>query len=146
MPPSQSTDADGIDSADGGVSKAVVSVVKLLTRKEMLKWLPAIILSVLLTLIASVLEILSPLVIGAAINKIAEITRQTEGASLEEGLLFLCFGIFLRFAAAGIPQLRDMMFLPVTQNAQRIAVVEAFEHAQHLSLNFHQTPKSRGFK
>ncbi len=139
MPPSQSTDADGIDSADGGVSKAVVSVVKLLTRKEMLKWLPAIILSVLLTLIASVLEILSPLVIGAAINKIAEITGQTEGASIEDGLLFLCFGIFLRFAAAGIPQLRDMMFLPVTQNAQRIAVVEAFEHAQHLSLNFHQT-------
>ena len=139
MPPSTSTDSDGLDSADGGVSKAIVSVVKLLTRREMRKWLPAIVLSVLLTLIASVLEIISPLVIGAAINKIAEVTGETDGVSIEQGVLFLCFGIFLRFAAAGIPQLRDLMFLPVTQNAQRIAVVEAFEHAQHLSLNFHQT-------
>ena len=139
MPPTQSTDSDGLDSADGGVTKAVASVIKLLTRREMRKWLPAIVLSVLFTLFASVLEIISPLVIGAAINKIAEITSQSEGMSIREGLLFLCLGIFLRFAAAGIPQLRDMMFLPVTQNAQRIAVVEAFEHAQHLSLNFHQT-------
>lgn len=132
-------DPDGLDSADGGVGKAIISVVKILTRKKMRKWFPVIILSVLLTLLASVLEILSPLVIGAAINKIAEITGSSDGISMKQALLFLAFGIFLRFAAAGIPQLRDLMFLPVSQNAQRVAVVEAFEHAQHLSLNFHQT-------
>ncbi len=132
--------ADRIDSADGGLGASIARILRLLARPELARWRPVMALSVLITLAASVLEVVSPLVIGHAINQLAP--AGGAAPSLGTAALWLCWGLFLRFAAAGLPQLRDWLFAPVSQDAQRVASVDAFGHALSLSLGFHQTRRT----
>ena len=138
--PTTAPDTDKIESADGGIWVSVRRIIELLARPELSKWRPIMVLAIVMTLIASVLEVASPLIIGAAINQVADV-RDGE-ASLVRAALYLAFGISIRFAAAGLPQIRDMIFAPASQHAQRVACVDAFGHAQSLSLNFHQTRRT----
>ena len=55
------------------------------------------------------------------------------GAAL---VAFVGYGL-LRFASTGAPQLRDAIFAPVSQDAQRLTAVQGFAHVQTLSLSFH---------
>ncbi len=138
--PVSQTDVDNIESADGGIGLSISRIMQLLMRPELRKWRPTVLVAVILTLISSCLEVLSPLLIGDAINTVSQVN--TGGATLISALLYLGAGIGIRFAAAGLPQLRDMMFAPVSQDAQRVACVDAFGHAQSMSLNFHQTRRT----
>ena len=70
-PPHTSPNHDTIESADGGLGPSIVRILKLLWRPELSKWRPVIAIAVLLTLGASVLEVVSPLVVGHAINQVA---------------------------------------------------------------------------
>lgn len=133
-------DVDNIESADGGIGLSIARIMQLLMRPELKKWRPTAVIAVLLTLVSSCLEVLSPLLIGDAINTVSEIN--TGNATLTGALFYLSAGIAIRFAAAGLPQLRDMMFAPISQDAQRVACVDAFGHAQSMSLNFHQTRRT----
>ncbi|MEM1147294.1 MAG: ABC transporter ATP-binding protein/permease [Pseudomonadota bacterium] len=137
----QPPDADRIESADGGILVSIARVLKLLGRSELTKWRPIMALSVLLTLVAAVLEVISPLLIGHAINQVDDAIGGTAGA-LTNAVLFIILGIAIRFMAAGLPQVRDWLFSPVSQDAQRVACVDAFGHAQSLSLGFHQTRRT----
>lgn len=133
-------DNDRIDSADGGLWGSIIQILKLLWRPELAKWRPVMAVAVVLTLGAAVLEVVSPIILGDAINKVAG--EDGEGATLTIGLIWIAFAIGLRFLAAALPQFRDFLFSPVSQDAQRIACVDAFGHAQSLSLGFHQTRRS----
>lgn len=140
MPPPNSTsqEPDRIESADGGIGVSIRRILTLLARPELKRSRPVMVLAVLLTLVAAVLDVLSPLIIGAGINVI-------DGASPGSaafGIWLLVGGIALRFAGAGLPQIRDIFFAPISQRAQRIACVDAYGHAQNLSLNFHQTRRT----
>ncbi|MEM9841939.1 MAG: ABC transporter transmembrane domain-containing protein, partial [Pseudomonadota bacterium] len=137
----QPQDADRIESADGGILVSIARVFKLLGRSELTKWRPIMALSILLTLVAAVLEVISPLLIGHAINQVDDAIGGTAGA-LTNAVLFIILGIAIRFMAAGLPQVRDWLFSPVSQDAQRVACVDAFGHAQSLSLGFHQTRRT----
>jgi ABC-type transport system involved in Fe-S cluster assembly fused permease/ATPase subunit len=134
-------DADKIESADGGIGVSIARILKLLSRAELKKWRPIMVLAILLTLGAAVLEVAFPLLLGYAVNKLV-----SNDAGLVAGLgpavfwLSVAFGI--RFAAGALPQVRDWLFSPVSQDAQRLASVDAFGHAQNLSLNFHQTRRT----
>ena len=134
-------DADKIESADGGIAVSIGRILKLLARPELSQWRPVMIIAVILTLAASILEVISPLLIGDAINTVAKV-QGGGAATLVGALLYLALGIGIRFTAAGLPQIRDMLFAPASQHAQRIACVDAFGHAQSLSLNFHQTRRT----
>ncbi len=134
------TDHDRIESADGGLSMSIARILKLLWRPELKKWRLVMLVAVVLTLGASVLEVVSPLLIGQAINKV--LPSDGTAAVFGTALVWLLIGIGVRFAAGGIPQLRDWLFAPVSQDAQRVASVDAFGHAQMLSLNFHQTRRT----
>lgn len=131
---------DKIESADGGIGISIARILKLLARPELAKWRPVMVIAILLTLLAAVLEVISPLLIGDAINAVAEVNGGE--ATLSAALAYIGLGIGLRFAAAGLPQLRDILFAPASQHAQRVACVDAFGHAQALSLNFHQTRRT----
>lgn len=98
------------------------------------------VLAVLITLAASVLEVAAPLVLGHAINQI--LPPGGAPAAFATAAMWLVVGLAIRFAAGALPQLRDWMFSPVSQDAQRIASVDAFGHALALSLNFHQTRRT----
>ena len=130
---------DRIESADGGLWASILRILKLLWRPELAKWRPVMAVAVVLTLAASVLEVISPLVMGHAINQVA---AQWAGGGFAVAVLWLTYGLVLRFAAAGLPQARDWLFAPVSQDAQRVASVDAFGHALGLSLNFHQTRRT----
>jgi ATP-binding cassette subfamily B protein len=131
---------DTIDSADGGIGVSILRILKLLSRSELTKWRPVMVIAVILTLAASVLEVVSPLLLGHAINQAAP--SAGVAPAFASAALWLSIGIGVRFLAAGLPQVRDFLFAPVSQDAQRVASVDAFGHAQLLSLNFHQTRRT----
>nr|WP_070960166.1 ABC transporter ATP-binding protein/permease [Hyphomonas sp. Mor2] len=137
----QTTDPDKIESADGGLGISIGRILKLLARPELSKWRPVMVLAILLTLAAAVLEVAFPLLLGYAINKL--VTNE-EGiiAGFGPAMFWLSVALSVRFLGAGLPQLRDWLFSPVSQDAQRIACVDAFGHAQSLSLGFHQTRRA----
>lgn len=137
-PHSNAQDADNIESADGGIGVSIGRILQLLARPELKRSRPVMVLAVLLTLLAAVIDVLSPLIIGAAVNVIGGESPGTPAT----GLAMLLGGIGLRFAAAALPQIRDIFFAPISQRAQRIACVDAYGHAQNLSLNFHQTRRT----
>ncbi|MCA8899644.1 MAG: ABC transporter ATP-binding protein/permease [Hyphomonas sp.] len=133
-------DQDKIESADGGLWGSILHILQLLARPELKKWRLVMAIAVLLTLGASVLEVVSPLLIGHAINQVMPAGGQA--AAFGTAFAWLAFGIGIRFAAGAMPQVRDWLFSPVSQDAQRVASVDAFGHAQMLSLNFHQTRRT----
>ncbi|MEM5517425.1 ABC transporter ATP-binding protein/permease [Henriciella sp. AS95] len=133
-------DKDQIESADGGLGGAIIRILKLLARPELSKWRPIMAVAIVLTLGAAVLEVASPIILGDAINRVAG--EGPVATSLTVAVLWIALAIGLRFLAAALPQARDALFSPVSQDAQRIACVDAFGHAQSLSLGFHQTRRS----
>lgn len=131
---------DQIESADGGLAASIARILKLLWRPELSKWRPVLVLTVLITLVAAGLEVIAPLVVGHAINQAAP--GGGVAASFSVAAIWLTYGLAIRFLAAALPQLRDWMFAPVSQDAQRLASVDSFGHAMALSLNFHQTRRT----
>ena len=136
----QDADPDQIESADGGIGASVLRVLGVLARPEMKRWRPIMVLAVVLTLAAKVIAVAAPLYLGRAINALEGGNATSE--ALSAALLFLLFFTGGRFLSAGLPQVRDWFFTPVSQDAQRVVCVEAFGYAQHLSLGFHQTRRT----
>jgi ATP-binding cassette, subfamily B, heavy metal transporter len=132
-------DEDRIARAEGGIWISIVRVSRLLARPELKKWRPAMALALGLTLIASLLAVLAPMILGEAINRVVP------GGGISAfsvAAVWLAAGLGLMFTSAALPQVRDWVFSPIAQEAQRIAAVDAFRHAQALSLNFHQTRRT----
>ena len=94
-----------------------------------------------LTVAGKVLGVLAPLLLGAAVNRLAE----GQDAAVQVGFAFAGFAVgwaLIRFLSSVAPQARDALFTAVSQAAQRRAAVEAFTHALTLSLDFHQTKRT----
>ena len=97
--------------------------------------------AVLLTLAGKGLGVLAPLVLGAAVNRLAS----GQSAAVAVGWGFAAFAVgwaLVRFLSAAAPQVSDVVFAPVRAAAQRRTAAEAFAHALSLSLDFHQTKRS----
>ena len=131
---------DEIESADGGIGASVVRVVGVLARPELKRWRPIMVLAVVLTLAAKVVAVAAPLYLGRTINALEG--GSSGAAALSAALLFLLIFTGGRLLSAGLPQIRDWFFSPVSQDAQRVVCVDAFGHAQNLSLGFHQTRRT----
>ncbi len=137
----ETTDPDKIESADGGIGVSIGRILKLLARPELSKWRPVMVLAILLTLAAAVLEVIAPILVGIGVNKLVA-NDQGIVAGFEPAAVWIGLALGLQFTARAMPQLRDWLFSPVSQDAQRIACVDAFGHAQSLSLGFHQTRRT----
>ncbi|MEO0981736.1 MAG: ABC transporter ATP-binding protein/permease [Pseudomonadota bacterium] len=133
-------DADKIESADGGLGASVVRILNLLGRPEMAKWRWVMAAAVVLTVASKVLAVGAPVFLGDAINALTG--SEEVAAAFAPALTLLIVFAGARFLSSGLQQFRDALFAPASQDAQRIASVEAFRHAQHLSLNFHQTRRT----
>jgi len=97
--------------------------------------------ALILTLGGKVLGVLAPLLLGAAVNRLA--AGQSPAAQVGVAFAGLILGwTLIRFLAAAAPQLRDVVFTPVAQAAQRRAAADAFGHALSLSIEFHQTKRT----
>lgn len=95
--------------------------------------------SLALTLAGKVLAVLSPLVLADGINKLVK-GDVTGTAWLFAGLVG--FWAALRFASTAGPQLRDAIFAPVSEEAQRRAGTAVFAHVHALSVRFHQSKRT----
>ena len=137
----QTADPDKIESADGGIGVSIGRIIKLLARPELSKWRPIMVLAILLTLGAAVLEVLAPILLGLAINNlVADSNGVVAGFGPAAAMLAAALGV--QILARIMPQVRDWLFSPVSQDAQRVICVDAFGHAQSLSLNFHLTRRT----
>ncbi|MEE2929711.1 MAG: ABC transporter ATP-binding protein/permease [Pseudomonadota bacterium] len=137
----QPADPYKIESADGGIVVSITRILKLLARPELSKWRAIMVLAILLTLAAAVLEVAAPLFVGIAVN---QLVANDDGivAGFGPAAMWIAIAMSVQFTARAMPQLRDWLFSPVSQDAQRIACVDAFGHAQSLSLGFHQTRRT----
>jgi len=137
----QTNDPDKIESADGGIGVSIGRILKLLARPELSKWRPIMVLAILLTLAAAVLEVVAPILVGIGVN---QLVANQDGivAGFAPAAMWIALALSVQFTARAMPQLRDWLFSPVSQDAQRIACVDAFGHAQSLSLGFHQTRRT----
>lgn len=93
--------------------------------------------ALVLILAGKALGVLAPLLLGAAVNRLAA----GRGAAETTALVFVALAsgwAFVRFLSAVAPQARDAIFTPVAQAAQRRAAAETFDHALSLSLDYHQ--------
>ena len=138
-PPHITIDTDQIASEHGGVFTSLGRVFQVLTRPEMRRWRPIMGGALALTLVAKVFAVASPFLLGAAINAVVG-GDASDGFMLAAGLLAAFVGA--RFLSTAFPQVRDAMFAPVSQDAQRIVSVDAFASAQNLSMAFHQTRRT----
>jgi ABC-type transport system involved in Fe-S cluster assembly fused permease/ATPase subunit len=131
---------------EGRLSEAVSRLIKILLSPEMAKWRLRMGLALVITLIAKGFAVASPVAFGEGVNAV---TRALSGDEASQGAvgfaaaggLILLYGL-LRFAASGAPQLRDAIFAPVSQDAQRLTAVQGFAHVQSLSLGYHQTKRT----
>ena len=97
--------------------------------------------ALIFTLGGKVLGVLAPLLLGAAVNRLA--AGETPVVQVGTAFAGLILGwTLIRFLSAAAPQLRDVVFTPVAQAAQRRAAADAFGHALSLSIEFHQTKRT----
>jgi ATP-binding cassette subfamily B protein len=92
-----------------------------------------------LTIAAKGLAVGSPLVLADGINRLA--AGEASGAS-SMFLGMVGFWAALRFASTAGPQLRDAIFAPVSEEAQRRAGGRVFAHVHSLSVRFHQSKRT----
>ena len=80
----------------------------------------------------------APVYFGDAINQLQRAGRDAGGRDAAAGLV----DAGARILSSNLPYLRDALFAPVSQDAQRLIAVDAYGHAQGLSLAFHQTRRT----
>ena len=85
------------------------------------------------------LRVLSPLVLADGINALS--AGDASGA-LPLFLGLAGFWAALRFASTAGPQIRDAIFQPISEEAQRRAGARVFSHVHSLSVRFHQSKRT----
>ena len=94
-----------------------------------------------LILTGKALGVWAPLIVGHAINVLAE----GRGAAEQTAIAFTGFILTwsgLRLVSTLAPGLRDLVFMPISQAAQTRAAAETFAHTLSLSVDFHQTKQT----
>jgi ABC-type transport system involved in Fe-S cluster assembly fused permease/ATPase subunit len=128
-----------VASTRGSLGQAVIRLFSILWWRELAKWRPYLIAALVLTVIAKGFAVAAPVLLGEGINAVTE--GAGEGAT--PGFIgFLLLYAAARFLAGALPEGRDAFFSQVTQDANRVLAVQAFAHAQSLSLQFHLTRRA----
>ncbi|WP_417491467.1 ABCB family ABC transporter ATP-binding protein/permease [Maricaulis sp.] len=124
----------------------------LLASPEMARWRVRMVAALVLTVVAKLFAVSAPVFFGDGINAIAAhaaspdpapaaVNTAASGAIEAFVIAFIAYAA-ARFLSVGAPQLRDAMFAPVSQDAQRLTSVKAFGHVQGLSIGFHQMKRT----
>ncbi len=147
------TEAEAKQAPKGALGKTMWRLFALLASPDMAKWRFRMGVALVLTLIAKLFAVYAPVFFGHGINLITEHAgqggsdRSGDGSGALTGIIstftlaFIVYAV-ARFLSVGAPQLRDALFAPVSQDAQRLTAVRAFGHVQTLSIGYHQTKRT----
>ena len=147
---------------EGRLSESFRHLLTILAAPDMKRWRPRMVVAFAVTVAAKFISVGAPIAFGEGVNAITrsigdagEAVQETAGAAAQSGLgltvsglgaasvLFLIYGL-MRFAASGAPQLRDHLFAPVSNDAERLVAARAFAHVQSMSMGFHQAKRTGG--
>jgi ABC-type transport system involved in Fe-S cluster assembly fused permease/ATPase subunit len=132
-----SSDVDGLETGDAGLGQSLGRIGAIMARPELKRWRLVMLLALVLTLAAKVFAVYAPVFFGDAINQMTG-----PDAAMAAVIVLLAWWTGARVLSSNLPYLRDALFAPVSQEAQRLVAVEAYGHAQGLSLSFHQTRRT----
>ncbi len=146
------SEAEAKQAPQGSLGITMWRLFALLASPEMAKWRMRMGVALALTVLAKLFAVYAPVFFGDGINLISEqVGSQSAAAPERDGLLsgvlttftlaFIAYAV-ARFLSVGAPQLRDALFAPVSQDAQRLTAVRAFAHVQTLSIGYHQTKRT----
>lgn len=96
-------------------------------------------IALVLTIAAKLVAVVAPLVLADGVNRLA--AGQADGV-LPTFLGFAALWAGLRLFSAVGPQIRDAIFAPVSEEAQRRAGTRVFRHVHDLSLRYHQSKRT----
>jgi len=119
--------------------RSITRMFRMLLHPELEKWRFRIGLAFVITVLAKGLSVIAPVFMGEGVNKLVDGDGAAAGTSF---VMFFVLFAAARFASNALPAVRDGFFSAVTQDAARVAAVEAFRHAQNLDLQFHVTRRS----
>ncbi|WP_372706505.1 ABC transporter ATP-binding protein/permease [Brevundimonas sp.] len=136
-------DAGATRAGDDGppIMQALADLFRLVQRSNAPQLRLRLIGAIGMTLAGKALGVLAPLVLGAAVNRLAEGQGAAVGIAWGFGAFAVGWAI-VRLISAIAPNASDVVFAPVRSAAQRTAAAETFAHALSLSLDFHQTKRS----
>ena len=150
------TEDEAKSAPQGSLGKTMVRLFALLASPDMAKWRFRMGVALALTVVAKLFAVVAPVFFGDGINLIsARVSEGGAGAGENSdaatgllsglagtfGMAFFAYAV-ARFMSVGAPQLRDALFAPVSQDAQRLTAVNAFAHVQTLSIGYHQTKRT----
>jgi ATP-binding cassette, subfamily B, heavy metal transporter len=97
-----------------------------------------------LTLVSKVFIVFAPLVLADAINGLQLGGPNFSGEGAWSTAFLVAIGVWtaMRFFGSATPQLRDAIFQPVSEEAQRRAGVAVFGHVHALGIKFHQSKRT----
>jgi ABC-type transport system involved in Fe-S cluster assembly fused permease/ATPase subunit len=130
---------EDIASTQGSLGQAIARLFAILWRRELARWRPHLIGALLLTIVAKGFAVAAPVFLGNGINAV---TGSGQAQATTSFVGFIVVYALARFLAGALPEARDAFFSQVTQDANRVLAVQAFAHAQSLSLQFHLTRRA----
>jgi ATP-binding cassette subfamily B protein len=95
--------------------------------------------AITLTLVAKIVAVGAPLVLAQGVNALA---ANEAAAAMAPFALAVGLWAGLRFFSQAGPQVRDAIFQPISEEAQRRAGVKVFGHVHALSVRFHQAKRT----
>jgi ATP-binding cassette subfamily B protein len=96
-------------------------------------------LALVLIFLGKAAGVAAPVLLGEAINRLAELPPVLSGSGLGGAFILLALGFAgLRLIAAVAPNAREAIFTPVSQATMARAAEESFGHVLSLSLDYHQ--------
>lgn len=131
------SDVDGLETGDAGLGISLARIGKIMARPELKRWRLVMVAALMLTLGSKVFAVYAPVFFGDAINRMSG-----PDATMAAVMMLIGWWTGARILSSNLPYLRDALFAPVSQDAQRLIAVEAYGHAQGLSLAFHQTRRT----
>jgi ATP-binding cassette, subfamily B, heavy metal transporter len=126
------------------IGRSLVRLTRLIGGLDTFDLKVRVFVALALTLLSKVFIVFAPLVLADAVNglKIGGPDFTKEAAWSSAFLLAIGIWTGLRFLGSATPQLRDAIFQPVSEEAQRRAGVTVFGHVHALGIKFHQSKRT----
>jgi ATP-binding cassette, subfamily B, heavy metal transporter len=145
MRPTPKSSPDGLidppetQTEEPAVLTAVTRILRLIGGLKGAETRARIAVALILTIASKLVAVVAPLVLADGVNRLAK-GDASAAMPLFLGLAALWAG--LRLFSALAPQLRDAIFAPVSEQAQRQAGARVFGHVHALSVRFHQSKRT----